>query len=100
IRGLPTDLELSHGERLNGIYTVDQEDVADLSIVGGFSGASDFTLSIKPIATLGATVAEGSAQVVNVTLVEEGGQTLLATDANDLLIGGSGSDVFQFDSSG
>ncbi|MCA6719551.1 RTX toxin [Vibrio sp. 1409] len=100
IRGLPTDLELSHGERLNGIYTVDQEDVADLSIVGGFSGASDFTLSIKPIATLGAIVAEGAAQTVNVTLVEEGGQTLLATDANDLLIGGSGSDVFQFDSSG
>ncbi|WP_061040126.1 type I secretion C-terminal target domain-containing protein [Vibrio coralliirubri] len=100
IYDIPSGLTLSHGSYVDGQYVVNLEDVADLAITGGYSGATTFDLTIEPAAELGNDQAVGLSQIVSVELVDEGDSTITATDDNDLLIGGTGSDSFVFSSSG
>ncbi|OQQ09331.1 RTX toxin [Vibrio splendidus] len=100
IYDIPSGLTLSHGSYVDGQYVVNLEDVADLAITGGYSGATTFDLTIEPAAELGNDQAVGLSQIVSVELVDEGDSTITATDDNDLLIGGTGSDNFVFASSG
>lgn len=100
ISGLPVGLELSHGSYADGVYNVDYAGVTDLAIVGGYSGADTFELTVTPEASIGDSSAIGLPQVLSISLVESGDSTILATDDNDLLIGGEGDDTFVFGSSG
>lgn len=100
IYDIPSGLTLSHGSYVDGQYVVNLEDVADLAITGGYSGATTFDLTIEPAAELGNDQAVGLSQIVSVELLDEGDSTITATDDNDLLIGGTGSDNFVFASSG
>ncbi|CAM2966776.1 Ig-like domain-containing protein [Vibrio diazotrophicus] len=100
ISGIPQGLELSHGSYQNGVYTVELSDVSDLSIIGGYTGADDFSLTVIPMASIGEQTASGLAQTIFVSLVETGDSTILASSADDLLIGGSGNDKFYFDTDG
>ncbi|EGQ9168524.1 RTX toxin [Vibrio cholerae] len=100
ISGLPAGLQLNHGTFEQGKYWVDLDDVADLAIVGGYNGASQFTLSIEPSASIGSDSANAPAQLLTVNLVAVGDSILTATAASDLLIGGAGADTFLFESNG
>ncbi|WP_415679370.1 Ig-like domain-containing protein [Vibrio mytili] len=100
ISGLPAGLELNYGTYSDGVYKVDYDNVSDLSIIGGYSGAEQFELTITPEASIDDQSALGLPQVVSVSLVEVGDSILMATADNDLLIGGDGNDTFVFDSSG
>ncbi|EKO3943834.1 RTX toxin [Vibrio fluvialis] len=100
ISGLSTGFTLNHGSYTDGVYSVAYEEVSDLSIIGGYSGSDEFELTLTPSASIGDSSAPGLAQVISISLVEPGDTTILATDSNDLLIGGSGSDIFSFASSG
>lgn len=92
ISGLPSGLLLSSGTEENGKYTVSMEDIADLAIVGGYSGADEFQLAIEPTASLNGSDAEGIAQVIDVTLLAIADNRLEGTNGtNDLFIVSSNS---------
>ncbi|MEH0665940.1 type I secretion C-terminal target domain-containing protein [Vibrio scophthalmi] len=94
ISGLPSGLVLSAGSSQNGKYTVAMEDIADLSIVGGYGGASDFQLSIEPVASIGSDSASGVAQVIDISLQDPSvvSTTLTGTDGvNDRFVIGQSS---------
>ena len=85
---------------VDGQYVVDLADVPNLAITGGYDGVDPFELTIEPSAEIGNNQAVGLPQTVSVEFVAEGDSTITATDDNDLLIGGAGSDNFVFESSG
>ncbi|MBD8511083.1 RTX toxin [Photobacterium sp. CAU 1568] len=86
ISGLPDGLTLSAGTRQGSDWIIDQSDVAGLSISGGYSGSSDFELSITPSATLGGDTATGMPQSIQVSLVAPGDNTLTATSEADRFV--------------
>ncbi|XNJ84021.1 Ig-like domain-containing protein [Vibrio cyclitrophicus] len=100
IYDIPAGLTFSHGSMVDGQYVVDLADVPNLAITGGYDGVEPFELTIEPSAEIGNNQAVGLPQTVSVEFVAEGNSTITATDDNDLLIGGTGSDNFVFESSG
>ncbi|MDH5926348.1 Ig-like domain-containing protein [Vibrio lentus] len=100
IYDIPAGLTFSHGSMVDGQYVVDLADVPNLAITGGYDGVDPFELTIEPSAEIGNNQAVGLPQTVSVEFVADGDSTITATDDNDLLIGGSGSDNFVFESSG
>ncbi|MCF7493979.1 RTX toxin [Vibrio sp. L5-1] len=100
IYDIPAGLTFSHGSMVDGQYVVDLADVSSLAITGGYDGVEPFELTIEPSAEIGNNQAVGLPQTVSVEFVAEGNSTITATDDNDLLIGGTGSDNFVFASSG
>uniref|UniRef100_UPI00148DC071 T1SS-143 repeat domain-containing protein n=1 Tax=Vibrio cyclitrophicus TaxID=47951 RepID=UPI00148DC071 len=100
IYDIPAGLTFSHGSMVDGQYVVDLADVPNLAITGGYDGVEPFELTIEPSAEIGNNQAVGLPQTVSVEFVAEGNSTITATDDNDLLIGGTGSDNFVFASSG
>nr|WP_133151835.1 Ig-like domain-containing protein [Vibrio splendidus] len=100
IYDIPAGLTFSHGSMVDGQYVVDLADVPNLAITGGYDGVDPFELTIEPSAEIGNNQAVGLPQTVSVEFVAEGDSTITATDDNDLLIGGTGSDSFVFESSG
>ncbi|TVU65845.1 RTX toxin [Vibrio atlanticus] len=100
IYDIPAGLTFSHGSMVDGQYVVDLADVPNLAITGGYVGVDPFELTIEPSAEIGNNQAVGLPQTVSVEFVAEGNSTITATDDNDLLIGGTGSDNFVFASSG
>ncbi|PMM60768.1 RTX toxin [Vibrio splendidus] len=100
IYDIPAGLTFSHGSMVDGQYVVDLVDVPNLAITGGYDGVDPFELTIEPSAEIGNNQAVGLPQTVSVEFVAEGDSTITATDDNDLLIGGTGSDDFVFASSG
>jgi len=100
IYDIPAGLTFSHGSMVDGQYVVDLADVPNLAITGGYDGVDPFELTIEPSAEIGNNQAVGLPQTVSVEFVAEGDSTITATDDNDLLIGGTGSDNFVFASSG
>ncbi|MDN2667030.1 type I secretion C-terminal target domain-containing protein [Vibrio sp. 14N.309.X.WAT.E.F5] len=100
IYDIPAGLTFSHGSMVDGQYVVDLADVPNLAITGGYDGVDPFELTIEPSAEIGNNQAVGLPQTVSVEFVAEGDSTITATDDNDLLIGGTGSDNFVFESSG
>ncbi|OBT22394.1 RTX toxin [Vibrio tasmaniensis] len=100
IYDIPAGLTFSHGSMVDGQYVVDLVDVPNLAITGGYDGVDPFELTIEPSAEIGNNQAVGLPQTVSVEFVADGDSTITATDDNDLLIGGTGSDNFVFESSG
>ncbi|CAH7170833.1 RTX toxin [Vibrio chagasii] len=100
IYDIPAGLTFSHGSTVGGQYVVDLADVPNLAITGGYNSGDQFDLTIEPSAEIGNNQAVGLPQTVSVEFVAEGDSTITATDDNDLLIGGTGSDSFVFESSG
>ncbi|MEL0607741.1 RTX toxin [Vibrio echinoideorum] len=100
IYDIPVGLTFSHGSMVDGLYVVDLADVPNLAITDGYDGVDPFELTIEPSAEIGNNQAVGLPQTVSVEFVAEGNSTITATDDNDLLIGGTGSDNFVFASSG
>ncbi|MEZ9012669.1 RTX toxin [Vibrio splendidus] len=100
IYDIPAGLTFSHGSMVDGQYVVDLADVPNLAITGGYDGVDPFEITIEPSAEIGNNQAVGLPQTVSVEFVAEGDSTITATDDNDLLIGGTGSDNFVFASSG
>ncbi|PMN53379.1 RTX toxin [Vibrio lentus] len=100
IYDIPAGLTFSHGSMVDGQYVVDLADVPNLAITGGYDGVDPFELTIEPSAEIGNNQAVGLPQTVSVEFVADGDSTITATDDNDLLIGGTGSDNFVFESSG
>ncbi|MEZ9671680.1 Ig-like domain-containing protein [Vibrio lentus] len=100
IYDIPSGLTFSHGSMVDGQYVVDLADVPNLAITGGYDGVDPFELTIEPSAEIGNNQAVGLPQTVSVEFVADGDSTITATDDNDLLIGGTGSDNFVFESSG
>ncbi|MEZ9893234.1 type I secretion C-terminal target domain-containing protein [Vibrio lentus] len=100
IYDIPAGLTFSHGSMVDGQYVVDLADVPNLAITGGYDGVDPFELTIESSAEIGNNQAVGLPQTVSVEFVVEGDSTITATDDNDLLIGGAGSDNFVFESSG
>ncbi|NOJ08654.1 T1SS-143 repeat domain-containing protein [Vibrio splendidus] len=100
IYDIPAGLTFSHGSMVEGQYVVDLADVPNLAITGGYDGVDPFELTIEPSAEIGNNQSVGLPQTVSVEFVAEGDSTITATDDNDLLIGGTGSDDFVFASSG
>ncbi|MFA0227368.1 type I secretion C-terminal target domain-containing protein, partial [Vibrio sp. 10N.261.45.A7] len=100
IYDIPAGLTFSHGSMVDGQYVVELADVPNLAITGGYNSGTQFGLTIEPSAEIGNDQAVGLPQTVSVQFVAEGDSTITATDDNDLLIGGSGSDNFVFASSG
>ncbi|WP_261886987.1 T1SS-143 repeat domain-containing protein [Vibrio pomeroyi] len=100
IYDIPAGLTFSHGSMVGGQYVVDLADVPNLAITGGYSSGDQFELTIEPSAEIGNNQAVGLPQTVSVEFVAEGDSTITATEDNDLLIGGAGSDNFVFESSG
>ncbi|MGR4998890.1 Ig-like domain-containing protein [Vibrio celticus] len=100
IYDIPAGLTFSHGSMVDGQYVVDLADVPNLAITGGYDGVDPFEITIEPSAEIGNNQAVGLPQTVSVEFVVEGDSTITATDDNDLLIGGTGSDNFVFASSG
>ncbi|MEZ9661385.1 type I secretion C-terminal target domain-containing protein [Vibrio sp. 10N.261.52.F3] len=100
IHDIPAGLTFSHGSMVYGQYVVDLADVPNLAITGGYNSGDQFDLTIEPSAEIGNNQAVGLPQTVSIEFVAEGDSTITATDDNDLLIGGTGSDNFVFASSG
>ncbi|MEZ9157687.1 RTX toxin [Vibrio lentus] len=100
IYDIPAGLTFSHGSMVDGQYVVDLADVPNLAITGGYDGIDPFELTIEPSAEIGNNQAVGLPQTVSVEFVADGDSTITATDDNDLLIGGTGSYNFVFESSG
>ncbi|QLE95706.1 RTX toxin [Vibrio sp. Scap24] len=100
IYDIPAGLTFSHGSMVGGQYVVDLADVPNLAITGGYNSGDQFELTIEPSAEIGNNQAVGLPQTVSVEFVAEGDSTIIATEDNDLLIGGTGSDNFVFESSG
>lgn len=100
IYDIPAGLTFSHGSMVDGQYVVELADVPNLAITGGYNSGDQFDLTIEPSAEIGNNQAVGLPQTVSVEFVAEGDSTINATDDNDLLIGGTGSDSFVFESSG
>ncbi|WP_299131131.1 RTX toxin [uncultured Vibrio sp.] len=100
IYDIPAGLTFSHGSMVGGQYVVDLGDVPNLAITGGYNSGDQFELTIEPSAEIGNNQAVGLPQTVSVEFVAEGDSTITATEDNDLLIGGTGSDNFVFESSG
>ncbi|CAK1849209.1 RTX toxin [Vibrio crassostreae] len=100
IYNIPAGLTFSHGSMVDGQYVVELADVPNLAITGGYNSGDQFDLTIEPSAEIGNNQAVGLPQTVSVEFVAEGDSTITATDDNDLLIGGTGSDSFVFASSG
>ncbi|MEZ9314709.1 Ig-like domain-containing protein [Vibrio lentus] len=100
IYDIPAGLTFSHGSMVDGQYVVDLADVPNLAITGGYDGIDPFELTIEPSAEIGNNQAVGLPQTVSVEFVADGDSAITATDDNDLLIGGTGSDNFVFESSG
>ncbi|MFS1947487.1 RTX toxin [Vibrio lentus] len=100
IYDIPAGLTFSHGSMVGGQYVVDLADVPNLAITGGYNSGDQFELTIEPSAEIGTNQAVGLPQTVSVEFVAEGDSTINATEDNDLLIGGAGSDNFVFESSG
>ncbi|MFI3275055.1 Ig-like domain-containing protein [Vibrio sp.] len=100
IYDIPVGLTFSHGSMVGGQYVVDLADVPNLAITGGYNSGDQFELTIEPSAEIGNNQAVGLPQTVSVEFVAEGDSTITATEDNDLLIGGAGSDNFVFESSG
>ncbi|WP_061016508.1 RTX toxin [Vibrio splendidus] len=100
IYDIPAGLTFSHGSTVGGQYVVDLADVPNLAITGGYNSGDQFDLTIEPSAEIGNNQAVGLPQTVSIEFVAEGDSTITATDDNDLLIGGTGSDNFVFESSG
>ena len=100
IYDIPAGLTFSHGSMVDGQYVVDLADVPNLAITGGYDGIDPFELTIEPSAEIGNNQAVGLPQTVSVEFVADGDSTITATDDNDLLIGGTGSDNFVFEPSG
>ncbi|UXA00540.1 RTX toxin [Vibrio splendidus] len=100
IYDIPAGLTFSHGSMVDGQYVVDLADVSSLAITGGYDDVDPFELTIEPSAEIGNNQAVGLPQTVSVEFVAEGDSTVTATDDNDLLVGGTGSDNFVFASSG
>ncbi|UPR59729.1 RTX toxin [Vibrio sp. ED004] len=100
IYDIPAGLTFSHGSMVGGQYVVDLADVPNLAITGGYNSGDQFELTIEPSAEIGNNQAVGLPQTVLVEFVAEGDSTITATEDNDLLIGGTGSDSFVFESSG
>ena len=100
IYDIPAGLTFSHGSMVDGQYVVELADVPNLAITGGYNSGDQFALTIEPSAEIGNNQAVGLPQTVSVEFVAEGDSTINATDDNDLLIGGTGSDSFVFESSG
>ncbi|MCG9692980.1 RTX toxin [Vibrio sp. Isolate22] len=100
IYDIPAGLTFSHGSIVDGQYVVEFADVPNLAITGGYNSGDQFDLTIEPSAEIGNNQAVGLPQTVSVEFVAEGDSTITATDDNDLLIGGTGSDSFVFESSG
>ncbi|MFA0510896.1 MULTISPECIES: Ig-like domain-containing protein [unclassified Vibrio] len=100
IHDIPAGLTFSHGSMVYGQYVVDLADVPNLAITGGYNSGDQFDLTIEPSAEIGNNQAVGLPQTVSIEFVAEGDSTITATDDNDLLIGGTGSDNFVFESSG
>ncbi|MEZ9051379.1 Ig-like domain-containing protein [Vibrio sp. 10N.247.311.64] len=100
IHDIPAGLTFSHGSMVDGQYVVDLADVPNLAITGGYNSGDQFDLTIEPSAEIGNNQAVGLPQTVSIEFVAEGDSTITATDDNDLLIGGTGSDNFVFASSG
>ncbi|MEZ8640814.1 Ig-like domain-containing protein [Vibrio sp. NC2] len=100
IYDIPAGLTFSHGSMVDSQYVVDLADVPNLAITGGYDGVDPFEITIEPSAEIGNNQAVGLPQTVSVEFVAEGDSTITATDDNDLLIGGTGSDNFVFASSG
>ncbi|WP_139685346.1 T1SS-143 repeat domain-containing protein [Vibrio tasmaniensis] len=100
IYDIPAGLTFSHGSMVDGQYVVDLADVPNLAITGGYNSGDQFDLTIEPSAEIGNNQAVGLPQTLSVEFVANGDSTITATDENDLLIGGAGSDKFVFESSG
>ncbi len=79
---------------------VDLVDGLNLAITGGYDGVDPFELTIEPSAEIGNNQAVGYLKLHLLSLCNSGDSTITATDDNDLLIGGEGSDSFVFESSG
>ncbi len=73
----------------NGSFPVN--DVANLSIVSGYTGAESFTLTLTPSAQLGGQTATGLSQVLDVQLLAIGDSSLTATSGDDLFVFNSDS---------
>ncbi|PWY28039.1 RTX toxin [Vibrio vulnificus] len=86
ILGLPDGLVLSAGSKESGEWLVPVNDVANLSIVSGYTGAESFTLTLTPSAQLGAQTATGLSQVLDVQLLATGDSSLTATSGDDLFV--------------
>ncbi|WP_408063557.1 RTX toxin [Vibrio pelagius] len=100
IYGIPTGLTLSHGAVVEGQYIVDLADVSSLAITGGYDNLEPFELTIEPASEIGSNQAVGLPQTITIDLVDVGDSTIHATEQDDLLIGGSGSDNFVFNMDG
>ncbi|HFQ4805447.1 TPA: type I secretion C-terminal target domain-containing protein [Vibrio vulnificus] len=86
ISGLPDGLVLSAGSKESGEWLVPVNDVANLSIVSGYTGAESFTLTLTPSAQLGGQTATGISQVLDVQLLATGDSSLTATSGDDLFV--------------
>ena len=86
ISGLPDGMTLSAGTKQGSDWIIDQSDVDGLSIAGGYSGSSDFELSITPSATLGGDTATGMPQNIQVSLTEPGDNSFTATSEADRFV--------------
>ncbi|HAS8598215.1 TPA: type I secretion C-terminal target domain-containing protein [Vibrio vulnificus] len=91
ISGLPDGLLLSAGSKESGEWLVPVNDVANLSIVSGYTGAESFTLTLTPSAQLGGQTATGLSQVLDVQLLAIGDSSLTATSGDDLFVFNSDS---------
>ncbi|WP_234496916.1 type I secretion C-terminal target domain-containing protein [Vibrio maritimus] len=95
IGGLPSDLELTKGEKVGDNWEVDGDDISSVAIKypGTLSADETFTLILKPSAELNGNTADGSVETLDVELLTEGSQTLTGNFQKDYISGGSGGDT-------
>ncbi|MGR5467256.1 RTX toxin [Vibrio astriarenae] len=86
ITGLPDNLILTHGTREGSVYTVPVEDVENLAIEEGYSGAQSFTLALEAQSTLGGETATAPFETLSVTLEAVGETEFNATSGNDIFV--------------
>lgn len=95
IEGLPSDLELTKGQKVGNDWEVEGDDISSVAIKdpGTLSADETFTLILKPSAELNGNTADGSVETLDVELLTEGSQTLTGNFQKDYISGGSGGDT-------
>ncbi|NQU57074.1 MAG: cadherin-like domain-containing protein [Rhodospirillales bacterium] len=93
--GLPEGASLSAGTEADGIWTLESDDLADLSMTLPEGYAADFQLAVEATATeVGVADTASRAASINVSFTgaEAGDDTLKGGSGDDVLYGGGGDD--------